>query len=118
VSPACIPRPASAKELRTALGELLLSQSQAACPDRFALRVGARLLETLVREEARGPSAKAAQDERMRRLLGADPATRSALCRAIALGEMGLDSPGLVDHLWATLREDIAIDQPDYLSGA
>jgi hypothetical protein len=36
------------------------------------------------------------------------------LCARIAAGEIGLSTPGLVDHLWQTTLDKLAIDQPNY----
>ena len=38
------------------------------------------------------------------------------LCRRIREGEIGLDSPGLVEHLRATTLAKLAVDQPRYAS--
>ena len=37
-----------------------------------------------------------------------------ALCAKIRAGEMGLETAGLVEHLWDTTLAKVAIDQPKY----
>ncbi len=36
------------------------------------------------------------------------------LCRRIAAGEIAADDPALIDHLWATTLDTLAVDQPGY----
>ena len=113
-----VPRPSSTEELRVALGELLKSEAKVLCPDRFALRVGARLFETISREEKLRPGSNTSEERRLRVLLDDDAASRSELCRLIACGDNGIGLEELLCHLWATTLENLAIDQPDYQWGA
>ncbi len=113
-----VPRPASTEELRVALGELLNTQSKAVCPDRFALRIGVRIFETLQREESYGLSFKESECRRLRTLLDSDSATRSELCRVIAEGRGECEVEELQANLWVTTLDSLAIDQPAYKWGA
>jgi Domain of unknown function (DUF6285) len=83
----------------------------------FHARVAANALGIVKRELETG--GQAAEDERMRlkTLLNQDGALMDLnreLCRRIREGAIGLDSPGLAEHLTLTTRDKVAIDQPNY----
>lgn len=85
----------------------------------FHARVAVNALGIVARQLEEGPGAEAAEVERLAQLLGADAATdletaNRELCRRIRAGEMGLDTPGLVDHLRATTLAKVSVDQPKY----
>lgn len=90
-------------------------QGQAA----FHARVAANALEIVRRQLALAPAAQAEEQQRLRELLGADGSLadlNALLCRRIADGAMGFDSPGLLPHLWRTTLDKLAVDQPNYPS--
>ena len=83
----------------------------------FLVRVAANALDLVRRQVELEPAADAAELARLRRLLARDGdllELNAALCEAIEAGEVGLQTPGLADHLWATTLEKLAIDQPSY----
>lgn len=111
----------------------------------FQVRVVANVLDIALRELEHGPAADAAELAGLRALLGPDaaadtvavatgdsgdaapwrasarvddplPRLRAALCDAIRGGRVGLDTPGLADHLWADAMARLAIEQPAYPS--
>ena len=87
--------------------------------DAFLARVAVNVLGVVKRELTLGPAAKAAATRRFGELLGQDgdfAALNSALCEAIRKGEMDVSTPGLLEALKATIVEQIAIDQPNYVS--
>lgn len=81
-------------------------------------RISANVLETVRRELALVDSYEAAERSRLHALLASDEQSLASLnrrlCELIRAGEMGLDTPGLVDHLWQTAIDKVAIDQPTY----
>jgi hypothetical protein len=83
----------------------------------FLVRVAANALDLARRQVELEPMANAAELARLRGLLARDGdlfELNQALCEAIEAGEVGLETPGLADHLWATTLEKLAIDQPSY----
>jgi len=84
---------------------------------RFLARVSANALGIVERELALGPPAREQERARLEHLLGR-PGTlaelRSGLSEALREGALALDSPGLADHLRATVVNQVAIDQPRY----
>ena len=83
----------------------------------FHARVAANALAIVARELELGPQAAKAERERLRALLGCDGTLEQMnreLCRRIRDGAFTLDTPGLAEHLTATTREKVAIDQPHY----
>jgi Domain of unknown function (DUF6285) len=83
----------------------------------FQARVAANALEMMKRELETAPAEDAAELERLRALLGKDGSLHdlnAELSRRIEAGEIGLDTPGLKDHLWATTLAKLAVDQPTY----
>lgn len=83
----------------------------------FHARVAANALAIVARELAQGAHAADAELARLTALLGhggtLDELNRE-LCRRIRTREFTLETPGLADHLEATTRDKIAIDQPGY----
>ena len=83
----------------------------------FKLRVGINALDLVTREIAQEGPSDAAEAGRLKQLLGLDGSLMElnrALARKIANGEVGLDTPGLREHLWQTTMDKLAVDQPNY----
>ena len=83
----------------------------------FHARVAANALGIVARElETGGPSGQA-ERERLQHLLGHDGSLMELnreLCVRLRAGTIGLDTPGLAEHLTSTTRDKVAIDQPNY----
>lgn len=83
----------------------------------FHARVAANALGIVARQLELGPRADAAELARLGSLLGQDGTLEDLnreLCRRIRSGEIGLDTPGFAEHLDATTRDKVAIDQPGH----
>lgn len=107
------------KDLGRAVSEFLRHEVMSQMDGRvgFHVRVAANLVDTLAREAALGPSAKIREHEGLRSLTGLDGDTEilaEELCRLIRDGEVPLDDPSLLQHLWLTTLDTLAIDQPKY----
>jgi hypothetical protein len=77
------------------------------------------VLDIVARELRLGPAAQAAEQARLRALLGADGTLaelNQRLCEAIASGRFDAGTPGLAGHLWAVTLAKLAVDQPGYSS--
>jgi hypothetical protein len=90
--------------------------------EAFDARVAANALE-IVRRQVAVHTTATEQDESERRrliqLLGRDGSLEELnklLCSRIANGELGLSNAKLMDHLWATTLDKLAVDQPTYAS--
>ena len=84
---------------------------------RFLARVAANSLDIALRETALGATARAAEATRLQALFDSmeDTATlRWRLTRGLRDGTIGLDRPGLAEHLRQTVAAQLAIDQPKY----
>ena len=84
---------------------------------QFMARVAANSLDILLRDLSIGAALRAAEHTRLRAIMGHTEnreALRWELVRALRDGSMALDTPGLVDHLRATVAGELAIDQPSY----
>lgn len=85
----------------------------------FKLRVATNALDLVARQLALETASAAAESQRLSRLLGADgalPDMNRKLSDDISRGEIGLQTPGLVEHLWQTTMDKLAVDQPNYAS--
>ena len=85
----------------------------------FHARVAANALDIVKRELELRPAAERDEHARLQTLLHTDgslDALNSLLSRRIAAGEVGLQTPGVAEHLWATTLAKVAIDQPTYAS--
>ncbi len=85
----------------------------------FKLRVGLNALDLVVRQLLHEASGDAAESERLSKLLGRSGSLEDLnrlLSARIASGGMGLQTPGLTDHVWKTTMDKLAIDQPNYAS--
>jgi hypothetical protein len=85
----------------------------------FHARVAANALDIVKRELELRPAAERDEHARLKALLHTDGSLdelNSLLSRRIAAGEVGLQTPGVAEHLWATTLAKVAIDQPTYAS--
>jgi len=85
----------------------------------FKLRVGINALDLVVRQLTQAAPAEGAELVRLRELLGQDGELlelNRALAGQIASGAVGLETPGLSEHLWQTTLDKLAVDQPNYAS--
>lgn len=83
----------------------------------FNARVAANAIDIVRRELLLAPQANAGELDRLAALLGEAgdlEALNRRLCARIATGEIGLQTPGLAEHLWRTTLDKLAIDQPNY----
>ena len=109
----------SAAQLVAAVRDFLekVAQPQLSGHSAFHARVAANALAIVERELSLGAEQDAAERERLRALLGREgplEAQNRELCRAIRAGEIGLDTPGLLEHLRSTTLAKLAVDQPSY----
>jgi hypothetical protein len=85
----------------------------------FHARVAANAVDLVRRELQLRPAAERDEHSRLTALLQASGSLEelnALLSRRIATGEIGLATPGLAEHLWATTLAKVAIDQPTYAS--
>jgi len=85
----------------------------------FHARVAANALDIVKRELELRPAAERDEHARLTALLHTDGSLDELnflLSRRIAAGEVGLQTPGVAEHLWATTLAKVAIDQPTYAS--
>ncbi|PKQ03779.1 MAG: hypothetical protein CVT72_14070 [Alphaproteobacteria bacterium HGW-Alphaproteobacteria-11] len=83
----------------------------------FHARVAANALDIVKRELEIAPAANAGEEARLKALLDREGTLEDLnreLCARIESGAIGLETPGLTDHLWATTLTKLAIDQPNY----
>ena len=126
-----LPRPeqllaAVARFLRDDAGPALARHGDNALA--YQARVAANMVDTVARQTTLGPVADAAEQRRLRALLGPQglqglhdspnatelETLNRALACAIADGALNGEHPGLADHLWATTLAKLAVDQPTY----
>ena len=82
-------------------------------------RVAAHALAVVKRELEMRPAAERDEQARLKALMhaaGSLEELNALLSRRIATGEVGLQTPGVAEHLWATTLAKVAIDQPTYAS--
>jgi hypothetical protein len=111
----------TAAELVGAVRAFLEEQAMPALEGRVAFhaRVAVNALAIVARQLELAPADEAAERGRLAALLGRDgslDAQNRELCRRIRAGEIGADTPGLVDHLRETTLAKLAVDQPRYES--
>jgi len=109
----------SAAELVEAVAEFLQREIAPQLTGRanFHARVAVNVLNIVRRELALAPAADRAEAARLAVLLGAGgdaEALNEELCRRIAAGEIAADDPALLEHLWSTVLDVLAVDQPSY----
>jgi hypothetical protein len=111
--------PPTTAELVNAVRSFLEEQAMPQLEGRtaFHARVAANALAIVARQLELGPEADAAEQGRLTALLGEDgdlDTLNRELCRRIRGGDLGLGSPGLVEHLRRTTLDKLAVDQPKY----
>lgn len=109
----------TASELLAAVAGFLRDEISPTLSGRLAFhaRVAVNVLEMVRRELALGPAAVEGEAARLKALLGRDGSLadlEAALCAAIATGDADPTDPALVDHLWTTILDTLAVDQPNY----
>ena len=85
----------------------------------FKLRVAINALDLVTRQLALEGESDAAEAARLSQLLETDGSLlelNRALSDKIASGEVGLQAPGVSEHLWQTTMDKLAVDQPNYTS--
>jgi hypothetical protein len=85
----------------------------------FKLRVAINMLELVVRQLTCEQGSEQAEASRLVQLLGLEGSLfelNRALAERIASGEVDLATHGLVEHLWQTTLDKLAVDQPNYAS--
>ncbi|WP_370256641.1 MULTISPECIES: DUF6285 domain-containing protein [Hyphomonas] len=85
----------------------------------FHARVASNVLATVLRELEIRPLAENDERERLSSLLNTDQNMTISelnlkLCELLRQGELGLDTPGLLEHLKTTTIAQLSIDQPNY----
>ena len=85
----------------------------------FHARVASNVLATVLRELEIRPLAENDERERLSSLLNADQNMTISelnlkLCELLRQGELGLVTPGLLEHLKTTTIAQLSIDQPNY----
>jgi hypothetical protein len=83
----------------------------------FHARVAVNALSIVERQLRLGPEDEAQELARLRALLGRDGTLdelNRELCARLRAGAIGLDTPGLAEHLRATTLAKLAVDQPKY----
>ncbi len=109
----------TALELLEAVRDFLEQRAMPALEGRnaFHARVAVNALDIVRRELQLGNAAATGEQRRLENLLqqqGEVAALDRELCRRIRDGSIALDDPRLVDHLWQTVLDTLAIDQPKY----
>lgn len=85
----------------------------------FHARVAVNVLKIVERELARGPELAEAERAGLAALLGRDGSLEelnAELVEGIRAGRFDIDTPGLADHLRATVMGRLGIDNPRYRS--
>lgn len=83
----------------------------------FHARVAANALAIVARELEQAGASSEAERARLIVLLGHEGTLMElnrSLCGHIREGAINLSTPGLAEHLVATTRDKVAIDQPNY----
>jgi hypothetical protein len=109
----------SADEVLAGVARYLREEAGPALTGRLAFhaRVAANAVDLVRRELALGPDAVSEARTRLKALLGRDGSIaelEQALCETIASGKIDLNDPALVDHLWKTTLDTLAVEQPSY----
>lgn len=83
----------------------------------FHARVTANALGIVQRQLELGEAHEREDEARVRELVGEDGTLEElnrTLCQAIREGKVTMDTPGLMDHLWKSTLDKVAVDQPKY----
>lgn len=107
------------QELLTAVAGWLRNELMPVAPaDKvFHVRVAANAIDLALRQLAQARQGDAAERGRLAALLGRDgdlAMQNAALAEGIASGAVDADNPAVIDHLYATTLEKLAVDQPAY----
>jgi len=101
-------------DLIDAVAEFLRSDQRGSA---FLAQVAANALGIVRREIELRPAAEAATVARLTRILhrsGDAQTLERALAEAIADGKVSVETPGVREHLWASVMVQLEIDQPRY----
>ncbi|MFZ9408501.1 MAG: DUF6285 domain-containing protein, partial [Burkholderiaceae bacterium] len=85
----------------------------------FHARVAANAIDLVRRQLEQGDALEAASLERLQALLGQSGSAESLereLCERIRDRRLGMNTPGLIEHLMADTLAKMSIDQPSYAS--
>lgn len=109
----------SALELVTAVKEFIEKHAmpQLQGHTAFHARVAANALGIVQRELEFGPAANAAEQARLEAMLGIKGSLEELnreLCKRIRSGAIGMETPGIGEHMRATTYAKVGIDQPSY----
>lgn len=106
-------------ELLTAVANWLRNELMPVAPadKTFHVRVAANAIDLALRQLEHGAPGEAAERRRLATLLGQDSEVadlNAALARGIATGAVDSTDQAVMDHLYATTLEKLAVDQPNY----
>ena len=109
----------SVSELLSSVRDFLRHDARSAMEGRngFMALVASNSLDIVLRELRLTGPHRAAEHDRLRRVLGRDgdlDELRRELCRGLRDRSIALDRSGLADHLRSTTVNQLAIDQPRY----
>lgn len=109
----------AAEDLLAVVAEFLRTEVTPHLGGRLAFhtRVAANVLDIVRREVRRGPEADAAARARLSALLKTEgdlERLNAELCDRIAADVIDPADPDLIEHLWTSTLETLAIDQPNY----
>lgn len=99
----------------------IISDPDLADAKRFNVRVAINLQATAERELRLGPSANAAEADRLTALVGAEGSIEEKnrrLARSIREGVVASDDPQLLDHLHRTVVDALRINNPKWLDSS
>lgn len=85
----------------------------------FRLRVSINALDLVTRQLQLTDASDRAEAARLSPLVGAEGSLgerNRRFAERIASGAVGLNTPGVAEHLWQTTLEKLAVDQPNYAS--
>lgn len=85
----------------------------------FHTRVAANAVDLVRRQLELGAALETEELGRLRALLGREGSLdelNRLLSERISAGELGEQTPGLMEHLWASTLAKMAVDQPAYAS--
>ena len=83
----------------------------------FRLRVSINALDLVTRQLQLTDASDRAEAARLSPLVGAEGSLgerNRRFAERIASGAVGLNTPGVAEHLWQTTLEKLAVDQPNY----
>ena len=103
-----------AEDILRAVSDWLRSDRQ---QSDFERRVAAAALDIAQRDMTMSVAQHNAEQERLTSILrmeGDLHALNAALSKAIRERAIGPETPGLLDHLWRTTLEKVAVDQPRF----